>query len=239
MYINQKLVMLCSIFVLILLLTPEANAQSNTFSVQWSGGVSYLPFRSLRQYYEQLSTEDIHFTVQPNAASAFSLGMQYDFSLHHSVSLTVNYVESRPVMRVVFTRPVYTYMEIPDVRYDVQMIPFTFGYRYTFNKASFTPFAGIGISYLYTSIDKRPDYTSDIRREQARQDFSKTTFAGEAAIGVIKTLVNKWDAYSQITYLYSPRLKLQEESIDFAGLSLLFGLQYNIGRSSHKPKHIE
>ena len=201
-------------------------SKSNSFSISMSSGISYISFNKLEGSYNNSSLDEIHYETKEKSNLSLSCTFRYYPFYKHNFCIGVDYTQINPLLKVKFDKSIQTYMEIPNIKYYLKAIPITFTYEYQlFNKA-FSPFGGVGLSYIYTNIREEFLYTT---RANTNYEYIDNIYSCNFTIGC-KTIINKnWQIISQIIYRYSSALEFKEGyQINMSGFTFYIGILSNI-----------
>lgn len=222
---NQLLFKIRIFFLSLFILSViKVSAQSNKFSFSLSSGIFYLPLKELEQYYNKSTIEGIRFNVEKNINFMPFFALGYTPVVNHKISVGIEYFQLQPLMRVIFDKPIQTYMEIPNVKYNIQGIPISFIYEYQLSEHILSPFASIGMSYFYVKINEEKLYTA---RNHIKNQYSGNIYSANISVGMKSELNDNWQISSLMIYKYSSTIEYKDSyHIKLSGFYFYLGVSF-------------
>ena len=211
------------IFLSFLILSiGELYAQSKDFSFNLSAGLSYIPLNELEQSYNKLSSDAIHFELERNLSFIPLFMFGYSPVSNHKITIGIEYLKLQPLVKVIFDKPIQTYMEIPNIKYNIQGIPISFMYEYQLNDYTFSPFVSVGMSYIHADISEEKLYTG---RSHVKNEYNGNFYSGNILCGLKSVLNENWQITLFMVYKHSSNLEYKDSyNIKLNELNIYLGI---------------
>ncbi|MCW8960255.1 MAG: outer membrane beta-barrel protein [Ignavibacteriaceae bacterium] len=201
---------------LIVILFKVAYPQENKIIFEIRAGVSYIPMWEQSELWGTLTNAKQY---SPSFNSELLAG--YNFSSKHSLRVAIGYIESKVEASSINGK----------VDWNYKGYPLSLIYQYNFYLLSdiLQPYLSGGFSFYWSEVEQNVEGSIERLYDYKRNE---TGLGLEGGIGLSIKLLDKLNMLSEFQLRISNASLFSEESkygsIEFTGVYLLFGINYNI-----------
>ncbi len=198
-------------YLLLLIAISNVNSQ-NRISISVLGGSNYIPMNKFSNFLNSFENSEVdEFSFSGN------FKVQYNLKVKHNIFVGIEYINTTAAI----------YNNFLSYNYIFNAIPICLGYEYIFKSIgkSWSPYFGIGISYVMEKMEDR--FFGDIGTGVLYE--YENTFGFENKIGIEIDFLKNLFAVTELKYRNIGNTNLTNTvNINLSGVSFLLGIKLKL-----------